>query len=807
MTGVMQDIRFGLRQLGKSLGFTSVAAFTIALGIGANTAIFSLVSGILLRPLPYLRPAELLSVTGTYPKGAFSVLREQVRTMDVAAYAEGHEYNLTHVGDPVRLSGTPVSAEFFSLLGVRPQLGRTFVPGEDAAGNDQYVILSHELWEQRFGGNGNVIGRFIELEGASREIVGVMPSDFHFPSPKTQVWVPLHNDPRNKVEYWADDFMPVIGRLHPGATLAQAGAEVRLFQSRVFTLFPWEMPRSWNADATVVGLRTGLVGDVRTRLLLLLGAVALVLLIACANVANLMLSRSATREKEMGIRAALGAAPRRIARQLLTESVLLSVIGAALGFGIAAAGLSALKAALPANTPRIDDVHLDWRVLLFTAGIAIATGLAFGLAPSLQSSKAALSDALNSAGRGAAASVSRRLRGSLAIAEVALSVMLVIAAGLLIRSFWALSHVDPGFRPERIVTARITPNQSFCSEIQRCLTFYRDVLDGVHSSPGVSDAALVNTLPLGGRVSKRSLQIEGFVATNEEKMPLFWLDVVSARYFHVMGIPLLAGRTFTSADETGNPGVAIVTAASAARYWPGQNAVGKHIRFSNEDEWRTVVGIINEVRAYDLQHNTPEFMRGTVYVPYSPKATLEDGRVPADLTLVLQTSANDGQVSALLHRTVSSLSSEIPVSEVKTMRSVVQEAVATPASTTVLFSSFAAVALILGMVGIYGVLSFLVSRRRKEIGLRMALGARRQDILLLVMKEGATFALAGLLLGIVGALLLAKLLATQLYGISSVDAVTYGGVAGLVSLVTMAACYIPARRAMQVDPLIALRYD
>jgi len=739
----MQDIRFGLRQLGKSLGFTSVAAFTIALGIGANTAIFSLVSGILLRPLPYLRPAELVSVTGTYPKGAFSVLREQVRTMDVAAYAEGHEYNLTHVGDPVRLSGTPVSAEFFSLLGVRPQLGRTFVPGEDAAGNDQYVILSHELWEQRFGGNGNVIGRFIELEGASREIVGVMPSDFHFPSPKTQVWVPLHNDPRNKVEYWADDFMPVIGRLHPGATLAQAGAEVRLFQSRVFTLFPWEMPRSWNADATVVGLRTGLVGDVRTRLLLLLGAVALVLLIACANVANLMLSRSATREKEMGIRAALGAAPRRIARQLLTESVLLSVIGAALGFGIAAAGLSALKAALPANTPRIEDVHLDWRVLLFTAGLAIATGLAFGLAPSLQSSKAALSDALNSAGRGAAASVSRRLRGSLAIAEVALSVMLVIAAGLLIRSFWALSHVDPGFRPERIVTARITPNQSFCSEIQRCLTFYRDVLDRAHSSPGVSDAALVNTLPLGGRVSKRSQQIEGFVATNEEKMPLFWLDVVSPRYFHVMGIPLLAGRTFTSADETGNPGVAIVTAASAARYWPGQNAVGRHIRFSNEDEWRTVVGIINEVRAYDLQHNTPEFMRGTVYVPYSPKATLEDGRVPADMTVVLQTSANDGQVSALLHRTVSSLSSEIPVSEVKTMRSVVQEAVATPASTTVLFSSFAAVALILGMVGIYGVLSFLVSKRRKEIGLRMALGARRQDILLLVMKEGATFALAG----------------------------------------------------------------
>jgi predicted permease len=634
-----------------------------------------------------------------------------------------------------------------------------------------------------------------------------MPASFHFPSSKTQVWIPLHSDPRNQVEYWAGDFMTVIGRLGPGTTLAQATAEVRLFQSHVFGLFPWQMPRSWNADVNVVELRTGMVGNVRTRLLLLLGSVALVLLIVCANVANLMLSRAATREKEMGIRTALGAAPRRIARQLLTESVLLAGVGALLGFALAGVGMSVLKTALPADTPRLQDVNLDWRVLLFTAGLAILTGLAFGLAPALQSARAALSQTVNSGGRGGTASISRGLRGSLAIAEVALSVMLVISAGLMIRSFWALSHVDPGFRPERIVTARITPNQSFCSEVQRCLTFYRDVLDRVHSSPGISGAALVNTLPLGGRVSKRSLQIEGFVATAEEKEPLFWLDIVSPDYFHLMGIPLLSGRGFATADETGNLPVAVIAASSAQRYWPGQGAIGKHIRFVGENEWRTVVGVINDVRGYDLQHNIPEFMRGMIYVPYSPKATLEGGRVPAEMTIVVQTAADDGQVSALLHRTVSSLSSEVPVTEVKTMRTVVFEAVATPASTTFLFSTFAGVALILGIVGIYGVLSFLVSKRKKEIGLRMALGARRRDILLLVMKEGAIFAFAGITIGMGGASLLSKALATQLYGVSPMDSLTYSGVAILVAIVTMAACYIPARRAMQVDPLIALRYD
>ncbi len=808
MTGLFQDVRYALRQLRKSLGFTAVASFTLALGIGANTAIFSLVSGILLQPLPYPRPSELVSVTGTYPKGAFAAMREQVHTMEVAAYAEGHEFNLSHVGNPVRLTGTAVSAEFFSVLGTRPEVGRSFSAGEDAPGEDRFVILSHDLWEQRFSSDPSIIGRSIELEGVGRQVVGVMPADFHFPSSKTQLWVPLHNEPNNPSTYWAGDFMPVIGRLRPGSSAAQAGAEIRLFQSRVLALFPWTMPASWNADVSVVSLRNGMVADVRSRLLLLLGAVALVLMIACANVANLTLSRSVVREKEMGIRAALGAAPRRIVRQLLTESVLLAMVGAALGLGLAAAGLSILKTALPADTPRLLDVHLDWRVLIFTGGLAILTGLAFGLAPALQSSRSPLSESLNAVARGAVVSVSKRLRASLAIAEVALSVLLVIAAGLLIRSFWSLSHVNTGFQSQQVLTARITPDESFCSDPARCLAFYRSFLDRIQTTPGITRASLVNTLPLGGRVAKRSFDIEGFtIASSTQTQPLFWLDVVTSDYFRVMDIPLVSGRWFNESDESGGPPVVVVTAGTARKFWPQGTAVGKHVKVVGEKEWRTVVGIVADVRAYDLQNNEPDFMKGTAYVPYTPLATLEDGRLPAEMTLAIRTNADDPRAANLLRGTLTQLIPDVPVSEIRTMRAVVSEAAATSASTTILFATFAGVALVLGVVGIYGVLSFLVSRRRREMGVRMALGARRADVLLLVMKEGGKFALAGIALGLVGAFFLAKLLAAQLYGVSTVDPMTYISVSVLVAIVTLAACFVPARRAMQVDPMVALRDD
>jgi len=801
-----EDARYGLRRMRKSTGFTAIAVMTLALGIGANTAIFSLVNGILLVSLPYPNPQRLVSVTGAYPKGAIVAMRERVHTMDVGAYDEGQELNLTGHGEPVRLTGTWVSAELFSILGTRPELGRTFYPGEDVPGQDNFVILSHALWEQRFGGDASILGRSIELGGVNRQVVGVMPAEFRFPSTKTQVWIPLRNDPRNAVNFWAGYFMPGIGRLRPGSTIEQARTEIRMFQSHVGALFPWPMPASWNANASVVPLQNGMVADVRARLLILLGAVAMVLMIACSNVANLTLSRAATREKEISIRSALGAGRRRITRQLLTESLLQALFGGLLGLAFAKEGLALLKSVLPADTPRLAEVHIDWRVLVFTGTLTMLTGVIFGLAPALHSARAALTAALKSGGRGTSVSVSQRLRSSLAIAQVALAVLLVIAAGLMIRSFWALSHVDAGFRPEHILTARITPNESFCSDAKRCLTFYRSVLVQVQAFPGTSGAALVNTLPLGGRVSKRSLDVEDHDVLPGEDSPLFWLNVVTPEYFRVMGISLLSGRGFADSDVSGAP-VAVVTVETARRFWPHQGAVGKHIRLLDDKDWRTIVGVIPDVRAYDLQRNVPDWIGGTAYVPYNPAATLEDRGIPTEMTIAIRTASDDSQIARMLCNSVAALNQEVPVSEVKTMRAVVSEAVSTPASTTVLLVVFAALALVLGTIGIYGVLSFLVSNRTREIGVRMALGAQRGQVLRSVMGEGAKLSLAGIALGTAGASAVMRVLSGELYGVGATDPLTFCGVAILVAVVALTACYVPARRAMRVDPVVALRHE
>jgi predicted permease len=766
----------------------------------------SLVDGILLRPLPYSNPQQLVGVKGTYPKGGLVAMREQMRTMDVATYSEDHEFNLTGYGEAVRLPGTMVSAEMFSMLGAQPELGRTFYPGQDAAGQDNFVVLSHALWQQRFAENPAIIGRVIELEGVGRQVVGVMPADFRFPSARTELWIPLHNDARNTAAYWAGDFMPVIGRLHAGANLEQARAEIKMFQAGVTKMFPWPMPARWNSDVSVLPLQNGMVADVRGRLLKLLGAVVLVLLIACANVANLTLSRAATREKELAIRSALGAGRGRIATQLLTESVLLAGFGGLLGLLFAKGGLWLLKATLPTDTPRLMDVHLDWRVLVFTGALAILTGFFFGLAPALQSSRVAPTESLKSGGRGAAVSMSQRLRSTLVIAEVAFAVMLVLSAGLLIRSFWAISHTNPGFKPERLLTARITPNESFCEDAARCVAFYSSLVNQVQASPGFAGVALVNTLPLGGRITKRNMDVEEHVAAPGENAPLFWLDVVTPNYFRVMGITALAGREFEDADDAGSP-VAVVTAGTARRYWPGENAVGKHLRLLGKQEWRTVVGVIPDVRAFDIQSSEPDWIEGTAYVPYNSTATLEDGRVPAEMTIAVRTSMVPSQAESTLRRVVSGLNPEVPISEMKTMQEVVSEAVSTPASTTFLFATFASLALVLGMIGIYGVLAFLVSKRTREIGIRVVLGARRQDVLWLVMKEGAKFSFAGIALGLAGAMAVTRLLASELYGVSPTDALTYFSVTGTMAAITLVACYVPTRHALRVDPLTALRQD
>jgi putative ABC transport system permease protein len=540
---------------------------------------------------------------------------------------------------------------------------------------------------------------------------------------------------------------------------------------------------------------------------MLLGVVAMVLLVACANVANLALARAASRAKEISVRCALGAGQSRIARQLLTESVVLALSGGLLGLVFAIQGLALLKRILPADTPRLLNVEADWRVLVFTAGLAIVTGLAFGLAPSLQASRTALAGSLTAGGRSASSSVSRNLRNALVVAEIAFAVLLVIAAGLLVRSFWALSHVNAGFQPEHVITARITPSLEFCRQEVRCLVFYRQLLDRVRATPGVSGAALVNTLPLDGRVAKRSLNVDGRSNPDGEPSPLFWLNVVTPEYFRVMSIPLVSGRAFTDVDVSGTDAVAIVPRTTARRFWMEESAIGKRIRFVGENRWRTIVGVVGDVRAHGLRQDEPDFIAGTVYVPYSPTATLEDGRIPAAMTIAVATAGDTTRVEAGLRREIGGLSQEIPVSDVRTMHATVAAAVASPASVTTIFVAFAGLALVLGVIGIYGVISFLVSKRTREIGICVALGAQRHDVFRSIMKEGVQLALVGIGLGMAAAGIVTRVLSRELYGVGPADPVTYVTVAVVMVIVTMAACFVPTYKAMRVDPLIALRQE
>jgi len=807
MEDLSQDLHHGIRLLRRNLGFTIIAVLTLALGIGANTAIFSLVNGILLRPLPYARSNELVSINGTFPKGGLVALRERSKTMELAAYAEGYEFNLTGLGDPIRLSGTPVSAEIFSILGSKAAVGRTFRSGDDAAGKSSFVILSNSLWQRQFNSDPNVMGHLITLDGVQRQIVGVMPADFRFPSPRTEFWIPLNIDPRDAHTFWGGDFMPTIARLRPGATLQQADTEIRFLQSQIATMFPWPMPKTWNPELSAVSLQTGLIGDVRERLLILLVAVVLVLLIACANVANLTLSRASVREKEIAIRASMGAARHRIMRQLVTESVLIASFGGALGLFLADIGLTLLKSTLPADTPGLLSVAIDWRVLVFTAVLVVFTGIASGVAPAFHSSRTELTQSLKAGGRGTTFAAGRRVRTILVVGELALAVLLVSGAGLLIRSLWALSHVNPGFHSDNVLTARITPNQNFCVDQGRCFSFYRDLLREVRAIPGVNEASLINTLPLGGRLQKRSSNVEDYVPTAEKPDPLFWLNTVSPGYFNSMRIPIISGREFTEADATGNPRSIIISAETAHRFFPKHDAVGKHIRLTGQQDWCTIVGVANDVRAYDLRRNLPDWMDGMIYVPYGPGATREDGSVPAEMTLVLRSSSAVPQLEQSIRSVAASLNPEAPVSEVIAMPQILSGETAAPRSIASLFAAFAALALVLGIIGIYGVISFFVGQRTREIGIRIAMGAQRSDILKLVVSEGLTLTVVGIFVGLGSAFALTRFLAAFLYGVSATDPLDFAAVAALFAIVALAASYVPARRAMRVDPLTALRYE
>ncbi len=805
------DLRHGLRILRKSPGFTAVAVLTLALGIGANTAIFSLVNGIVLRPLPYSQPQRLVSITDSYPEGALVAMRASLKTVDVAGYMDSTELNLSGRGEPSRLYAASVSSELFAILGARTEAGRIFRSGEDQPGRDNVVILSHALWQSEFGGDRNIVGRSVTLEGVDRRVVGVMASDFRFPSAKTQLWIPLDLDPRKIGAYWGGGFMPVIGRLRNGTTIKQARAELSATLPRIRNMFPWKMPDSLWGGSTVISLQENIVGDARPTLFVLLGAIGLVLLIACANVANLLLARAATRQREMAVRAALGASRWRICRQLLTESVILAICGGGMGLLLAMNGVAWLKLILPANTPRLAAVAIDWHVLAFTAAIALLTGIIFGFAPAVHASSIELTESLKNGGRLSGAARSTRLRSILAIGEIAVAVVLVIGAGLMIKSLWELSHVNPGFSPESIVTARITPNESFCQSFLRCQSFYADLQSRVLALPGVSGAAFVNVLPLNGRMDGFAASLEDHPRDPRDPAPVIFESVITPDYLRVMGIPVLRGRGFDGAD-TGpqSQAVALVTESTARKYWPNQDPIGKHIKPVFDTNWTTIVGVVGDVNEISLASRWPDWIDGGIYSPFGNAARVgsRHGRLqPTEMTLVVRTSTSQANYADLLRRTVASLNPEVPVSEVQTLRAIVTESVSAPRSTMALFMIFAALALVLGTVGIYGVVSYSVAQRTSEIGVRMALGAQRRDVLRLVMGHGTRLALVGVAAGIAGAFAATRAMSSLLYGVTATDPLTFIAVAVLLAAVTLAASYIPARRAMRVDPMVALRYE
>jgi predicted permease len=804
---LLQDVRHALRTLKRAPAFTAVTTLSLALGIGANAAMFSAVDRVLLRPLQYPDAERLVRVTGYYPKGAVAALQERTRTLEVAGFTIDLDFNLGGRTEALRLRGSAVSANLFAVLGASAALGRTFEAGEDRPGADGVALLSQELWAAVFGRDPAVVGQVVRIDGRDRRIVGVMPAGFDFPRPGTQLWTPLELDPSNAGDYWGAGYMPLVARLRPQATAEQALAEIRAHNADVVRLFPFPMPARWNADVAVEPLQRALVAGVRGRLLLLLGAVGLVLLIACVNVAGLLLARAAARRKEMALRAALGAGRGRMVRQLLTESVLLALVGAALGLALAFAAFQGLKSLLPLDVPGLTAAAIDGRILAAVTVLALATGLAFGIVPALTASRLDLAHAVKSGGQRSADRSVLGLRRALIVGEVGLAVVLVIAAGLLVRSLWALTQVDPGFRPARVLTLRLSPSQSACRERRPCVAFYDELIRRARGISGVSRVAAVNMLPLGGEVAAVPVEIEGRPWDPTDAVaPLLGAAAVTPDYFDTLGIPVLQGRAFGDADAEGSAGVVVVSASTARRHWPGENPVGKHVRVVWEAGWRTVVGVAADVRHYDLAGTSPDGLDGTLYMPY-PQSVTTTRQLPAAMSLLLRADGPAADVDREVRDLVLTLSPDVPVAAARPLEAVVASASTPTRSLMWVFVAFGGTALLLAAIGIYGVVSYATAQRTHEIGVRIALGATKAQVYGLVLGASLRLALAGLALGVLAALAVTRSLGALLYEVKATDPATFLAVAVLLVATACLAGLPPARRAAVIDPLKALRVD
>jgi putative ABC transport system permease protein len=812
-----QDVQYGFRMLMKKPGFTLVALVALALGIGANTAIFSVVNAVLLRPLPFDKPERLVMVWGSAPQLGFDVLpataaeslewREQNHVFDEVAAFKSWAWNMTGRGGPEQVWGARVSAGLFPALGVKPILGRTFSPEEDRVGGAKVIVMGHGLWQRSFGSDPSIIGKTVTLNNQSYTVVGVMPQGFKFPggenmlsglqfSPKTELWEPMAFT-EEELSNRGTHNLAVIARLKPEATIEQARSEMTSIAAHLAEQYP---KYNKGIGIKLVPLHEQVVGDVRPALLILLGTVGFVLLIACANVANLLLARAASRQKEMAIRTALGASRLRVIRQLLTESVLLSLVGGAAGLLLALWGIDALGALIPENIPRANEIGVDARMLGFTLMISLLTGLIFGLAPSLQASKTDINESLKEGTRGASGGPHRnRFRSLLVVSEIALALVLLIGAGLLIRSFMRLQQVNPGFDPKNVVAMEIVLPfiaPSNYTEPQQQAAFFHQALERTQTLPGVQAAAVVSSLPLSGAFESTDIIIEGQPEPPSDQAPQANYTMVSADYFRVMNIPLMKGRALTERDTKDSPGVVVVNETLARRYWPGEEAIGKRLTIGFEKSAREVVGVVGDVRQNSLDVETPF----AVYLPYQ--------QFPyAGMTLVVRTQSEPASMAAGVRREVQAIDASLPVSNVRSMEEVISTSVSQRRFSMTLLGIFATIALLLSAVGIYGVMAYSVSERVHEIGIRIALGASSSDILRLVVGQGMMLTLMGVGVGLAASLVLTRLMASLIYGVSATDPLTFAGVSLTLAAVALLACYIPARRATRVDPMEALRYE
>ena len=806
---MIQDIRYAARKLSRTPGFTAIAAFTLALAIGATTAIFSVIDGVLLKPLPFHDPGRVVRVTNmrggnrmVSSTADFIDFRTQTKSFSSIAGIDHQPVNLTGGSEAERVMAARVGAPFWSLLGVAPALGRGFAPNEDAQSAGRVVVLNDGLWKRRFGADRRIIGKTIALDGNSYTVIGVAPPRFGFPD-RPDVWIPLvfskdDLDPSNRGGHW----MGVIARLAPNVTLAQANAEMVALTRRLERQYP---ESNTGMTAAVIPMQEYLVGDVRPALLVMLGAVAFVLLIACANVANLLLVRAASRESEMAVRAALGAGGWRIVRQLVTESVLLAVIGGLFGTLLALWGVDLLLAMAPQGLPRIDEVTVNASVLAFTAGVTLFTGVLFGIFPALHAARSNVGGMLKDAMRGSSGGVaSRRARNSLVMAEMALAVVLLVGAGLLIRSFTKLLAVDPGFRPERVVTFAISAPDTKYSEYAQRRALVADLVERMKRVPGAQDAAVVTGLPLSNMMIRTTTHIVGTPQDPPASRKATDVAMVTPGYFSTMGIRLVSGRDFTDRDGSGAPVVAIVNQEFAKRYFPNENPVGKRIELGWEQDTAAtggnmtlggeIVGVVGDVKRRGLSDEVyPETYASYMQPTFS------------SFSVVVRSTADPATVMAAIRSQVRELDRDLPLTDLRQLAEVVSASVSRPRFYTMILGVFAAIALVLAAVGIYGVISYAVSMRTRELGIRIALGATGQQVSRLVLRQGVSLAFAGVVVGGVGAFWLSRLLTKLLFGVSASDPLTFFGVAALLTGIAALACYVPARRAARVDPVLAMR--